>query len=82
MWNGENVPLYSPCIVLYTVNYLAIVTLLFFFRWLFPFVGHMGIAMSSGVIRDFAGPFYVSVRPLYQYFVHTALNHGLVDLIC
>lgn len=28
--------------------------------WLFPFVGHMGIAMSSGVIRDFAGPFYVS----------------------
>ena len=24
----------------------------------------MGIAMSSGVIRDFAGPFYVSVRIL------------------
>lgn len=33
-------------------------------RWLFPFIGHMGIAMSSGVIRDFAGPFYVSVRIL------------------
>ncbi|XP_056642194.1 transmembrane protein 222 [Diorhabda sublineata] len=28
--------------------------------WLFPFIGHMGIAMSSGVIRDFAGPYYVS----------------------
>lgn len=28
--------------------------------WLFPFIGHMGIALSSGVIRDFAGPYYVS----------------------
>ncbi|KAJ9593290.1 hypothetical protein L9F63_015165, partial [Diploptera punctata] len=28
--------------------------------WIFPFIGHMGIALSSGVIRDFAGPYYVS----------------------
>jgi hypothetical protein len=28
--------------------------------WLFPFIGHLGICMSSGVIRDFAGPYYVS----------------------
>nr|CAG4644410.1 EOG090X0GY7 [Lepidurus arcticus] len=28
--------------------------------WLFPLIGHMGIATSSGFIRDFAGPFYVS----------------------
>lgn len=28
--------------------------------WFFPFIGHMGIAMSSGVIRDFAGPYHVS----------------------
>ncbi|XP_048771741.1 transmembrane protein 222-like [Ostrea edulis] len=28
--------------------------------WLFPFIGHMGIATSAGVIRDFAGPYYVS----------------------
>nr|XP_002738004.2 PREDICTED: transmembrane protein 222-like [Saccoglossus kowalevskii] len=28
--------------------------------WIFPFIGHMGICMSSGVIRDFAGPYYVS----------------------
>ncbi|KAK2557741.1 Transmembrane protein 222 [Acropora cervicornis] len=28
--------------------------------WIFPFIGHMGIGMSSGVIRDFAGPYYVS----------------------
>lgn len=23
--------------------------------WIFPFIGHMGIATSSGIIRDFAG---------------------------
>uniref|UniRef100_L7LVH4 Transmembrane protein n=1 Tax=Rhipicephalus pulchellus TaxID=72859 RepID=L7LVH4_RHIPC len=28
--------------------------------WLCPLIGHMGICMSSGVIRDFAGPYYVS----------------------
>ncbi|CAF3731769.1 unnamed protein product [Rotaria sp. Silwood1] len=28
--------------------------------WLFPIVGHMGIARTDGVIRDFAGPYYVS----------------------
>ncbi|XP_065842427.1 transmembrane protein 222-like [Oscarella lobularis] len=28
--------------------------------WLFPVIGHMGIATSAGVIRDFAGPYYVS----------------------
>lgn len=33
---------------------------LYFSRWLFPFIGHMGICMSSGVIRDFAGPYFVS----------------------
>jgi hypothetical protein len=30
-------------------------------RWLLPMVGHMGIATSAGVIRDFAGPYFVSV---------------------
>jgi hypothetical protein len=30
--------------------------------WLLPFVGHMGIARTDGIIRDFAGPYYVSVR--------------------
>lgn len=28
--------------------------------WFFPFIGHMGIALSTGIIRDFAGPYYVS----------------------
>ncbi|CAG0919950.1 unnamed protein product [Notodromas monacha] len=27
--------------------------------WLCPFIGHMGIATSKGVIRDFAGPYTV-----------------------
>uniref|UniRef100_A0A3B4WK28 Uncharacterized protein n=1 Tax=Seriola lalandi dorsalis TaxID=1841481 RepID=A0A3B4WK28_SERLL len=31
------------------------------FRWLLPFIGHMGICTSTGVIRDFAGPYFVSV---------------------
>jgi len=28
--------------------------------WFLPIIGHMGIATSTGVIRDFAGPYYVS----------------------
>ncbi|RWS24055.1 protein REVERSION-TO-ETHYLENE SENSITIVITY1-like protein [Leptotrombidium deliense] len=28
--------------------------------WIFPFVGHTGIGMSDGVIRDFAGPYLVT----------------------
>lgn len=31
-----------------------------FFSYLFPFIGHMGIATSGGIIRDFAGPYVVS----------------------
>ena len=27
--------------------------------WLFPFIGHMGICSSKGVIYDFAGPYYI-----------------------
>lgn len=28
--------------------------------WIFPFIGHIGICYSNGVIRDFAGPYFVS----------------------
>ncbi|KAJ8683066.1 hypothetical protein QAD02_018858 [Eretmocerus hayati] len=28
--------------------------------YFFPFIGHMGIATSGGIIRDFAGPYTVS----------------------
>lgn len=30
------------------------------FRWIFPFIGHTGIATSEGKIRDFAGSYYVA----------------------
>ncbi|KAJ3609203.1 hypothetical protein NHX12_023727 [Muraenolepis orangiensis] len=30
------------------------------YPWLIPFIGHMGICTSTGVIRDFAGPYFVS----------------------
>lgn len=28
--------------------------------WLFPLIGHMGICTSKGIIRDFAGSYFVS----------------------
>ncbi|KAM8716987.1 hypothetical protein ACLKA7_003799 [Drosophila subpalustris] len=28
--------------------------------WILPFIGHMGICMANGVIRDFAGPYLVT----------------------
>lgn len=28
--------------------------------WLFPCVGHIGIVTSTGVLRDFAGPYHVA----------------------
>ncbi|XP_014480604.1 PREDICTED: transmembrane protein 222 [Dinoponera quadriceps] len=31
-----------------------------FLTYILPFIGHMGIATSAGVIRDFAGPYHVS----------------------
>lgn len=37
----------------------------FIYRWLFPFVGHMGIATSSGIIRDFSGSYSVTVSSIY-----------------
>ena len=36
-------------------------SLSFFHRWFFPIIGHMGVCTSTGVIRDFAGPYFVSV---------------------
>lgn len=29
-------------------------------RYFLPFIGHMGIATTAGIIRDFAGPYHVS----------------------
>ncbi|KAJ8962563.1 hypothetical protein NQ318_000956 [Aromia moschata] len=41
-----------PCCIVWTPIPLL--------TWLCPIIGHMGIALSSGVIRDFAGPYFVS----------------------
>ena len=44
--------------------------------WILPFVGHMGICDSHGVIYDFAGPFFVSRdnmafgRPVKYWCLH------------
>jgi hypothetical protein len=42
--------------------------------WLFPFIGHMGIARTDGVIRDFAGPYYVSVSTNKNIFFVNKFN--------
>uniref|UniRef100_A0A8C3J3J3 Transmembrane protein 222 n=1 Tax=Calidris pygmaea TaxID=425635 RepID=A0A8C3J3J3_9CHAR len=48
--------------------------------WLFPIIGHMGICTSTGVIRDFAGPYFVSVLETgsQQSLLHQSqrLGHG------
>ncbi|KAF7493321.1 Transmembrane protein [Sarcoptes scabiei] len=41
-----------PCCIVWTP--IPILT------WLLPLIGHMGICTSQGVIRDFAGPYFVS----------------------
>ena len=48
-----------------------------FCRWLFPFIGHMGIATTQGVIRDFAGPYFVSVGMalLFKDFLRSYCAH-------
>lgn len=42
-----------PCCVVWTP--LPVIT------WILPFVGHMGICDSQGVIHDFAGPYFVNI---------------------
>lgn len=42
-----------PCCIVWTP--LPLIT------WFIPFIGHMGICTSAGIIRDFAGPYFVSV---------------------
>jgi hypothetical protein len=32
--------------------------------WFLPFIGHTGIAMSNGVIHDFAGPYFIEIDNL------------------
>ncbi|XP_023025596.1 transmembrane protein 222-like [Leptinotarsa decemlineata] len=53
--------------------------------WIFPVIGHMGIALSSGIIRDFAGPYYVSEdnmafgRPTKYWQLEPTLARGSIS---
>lgn len=38
--------------------------------WILPIVGHMGITTSSGVIRDFGGPYTVSVSTYFLFLLN------------
>ncbi|XP_034021850.1 transmembrane protein 222-like [Thalassophryne amazonica] len=42
---------YPQCIVWTRISILS---------WVLPFIGHMGICTSAGVVRDFAGSYFVS----------------------
>ena len=42
-----------PCCIVWTP--IPLIT------WILPFVGHMGICNSDGVIHDFAGPYLINV---------------------
>lgn len=32
--------------------------------WFLPFIGHTGLAMSDGIIHDFAGPYFIGIDDL------------------
>uniref|UniRef100_A0A3Q3W5J4 Uncharacterized protein n=1 Tax=Mola mola TaxID=94237 RepID=A0A3Q3W5J4_MOLML len=52
-------PRYPYCVVWTPIPMLS---------WVFPFIGHMGICTSSGIIRDFAGSYFVSVSVSFMYW--------------
>ncbi|VDD87999.1 unnamed protein product [Enterobius vermicularis] len=45
---------------LHTYPFCIVWTPIPLLTWMFPYIGHMGIATSKGIIRDFAGSYYVS----------------------
>ena len=61
-----------------------------FCRWLFPFIGHVGICTTAGVIRDFAGPYLVAVCCLSDhidvpgiiYFKIIVIIQQIQDTLC
>lgn len=48
--------------------------------WLLPFIGHTGIAMSNGVIHDFAGPYTVTVDDLAFGETHKYVQLNVDDV--
>lgn len=45
-----------------TLSYSIAWTPLPLITWIFPFIGHTGIADSRGIVSDFQGPYYVGDR--------------------
>ncbi|GAX22579.1 hypothetical protein FisN_14Hu208 [Fistulifera solaris] len=43
-------------------SYSIVWTPLPFITWIFPFIGHTGMADSKGIISDFQGPYFVGDR--------------------
>jgi len=41
--------------------------------WLLPFVGHLGIVTSDGLIHDFAGPYTINVCTEYVVDHHSTM---------
>eukprot|EP01137_Pigoraptor_chileana_P004599 Opistho-2@46453 len=62
--------------------YCVVWTPLPLISWLLPFIGHVGIATSAGVIHDFAGPYTISVdrmafgRPTKYWQLEAAKGGG------
>ena len=51
--------------------------------WIFPFIGHMGIADSSGVASDFQGPYHVGDRGFLAFGAATRylpLKLNVIDM--
>jgi hypothetical protein len=49
--------------------------------WFFPFIGHTGIAMSNGVIHDFAGPYTITIDDLAFGETHKYVPLDIADAI-
>ena len=47
--------------LIYACTVCSMTCVYYFVSWFIPFIGHMGICTSAGIIRDFAGPYFVSV---------------------
>eukprot|EP00347_Sterkiella_histriomuscorum_P022121 403331607 len=47
--------------------------------WLLPFIGHTGIAMSDGIIHDFAGPYTIGIDDLAFGETHKYVRLDIED---
>ena len=67
-WNADEAHIQDKRGAQYSVDvdrsrfpYAIVWTPLPMISWLLPFIGHMGICDSRGVVYDFAGPYYIGI---------------------